>query len=69
MRSALVEHRFRDDVIRLRAEAVDLGVAAIPTFVANQSAVVGIVADDKLLRIVAPDTLTAINLNHQRDRT
>ena len=69
MRCALAEHRFIDHVARLRAEAVDLGVAAIPTFVTNQSAVVGIVADDKLLRLVSAATPTAINLQRVQDHS
>lgn len=49
---ALGDHRYTPEVVRLRQEAENLGVAAIPTFVANNQGVIGIVAQDKLLRIV-----------------
>lgn len=53
LRSALEEHRHSAEVVRLRAEAEEYGVAAIPTFVANGRGVIGIVARDKLLRLVS----------------
>ena len=52
LRAALEQRRYTDEVVRLREEAEQLGVAAIPTFVANNHGVVGIVAKDKLLRVV-----------------
>jgi predicted DsbA family dithiol-disulfide isomerase len=52
LRAALEEHRYTQEVIRLRVEAEEFGVAAIPTFVANNQGVIGIVAKEKLLRIV-----------------
>ena len=52
LREALEQHRHGDRVMRLRAEAEELGVAAIPTFVANNQGAVGIVARDALLRLV-----------------
>lgn len=52
LREALQTHRYADEVIRLRTEAEELGVAAIPTFVANNQGAVGIVAKDALLRVV-----------------
>jgi len=52
LRAALEEHRYAEEVIRLRVEAEELGVAAIPTFVANNQGVIGIVAKEKLLRVV-----------------
>lgn len=55
LRSALEDHRYTGEVVRLRAEAEEFGVAAIPTFVANNQGVVGIVAKDKLLRIVTTE--------------
>lgn len=55
LRAALEEHRYADEVIRLRAEAEDFGVVATPTFVANNQGAVGIVAKDKLLRLVTSE--------------
>lgn len=52
LRTALEEHRYAAEVIRLRVEAEEFGVAAIPTFVANNQGVIGIVAREKLRRIV-----------------
>lgn len=52
LRAALSEHRYGEEVARLRAEAEDFGVVAVPTFVANNQGAVGIVAREKLLRIV-----------------
>lgn len=61
LRAALAEHRYADAVIRLRQQAEDLGVAAIPTWVANHQGAVGIVAREALLRVVttaSPPVLT-----------
>ena len=52
LRAALRKHRYGEEVARLRAEAADFGVVAVPTFVANNQGTVGIVAREKLLRIV-----------------
>lgn len=52
LRRALEEHRYSDEVVRLRVAAEEFGVAAVPTFVANNQGVIGIVAREKLLRIV-----------------
>ncbi len=52
LRGALEEHRYGDEVVRLRAEAEEFGVMAVPTFVANNQGAVGIVAKERLLRIV-----------------
>ncbi len=52
LRAALEERRYQDEVVRLRVEAEEFGVAAVPTFVANNQGAVGIVAKDKLLRVV-----------------
>src|SRR5581483_10863732 len=52
LHAALSEHRYGQEVTRLRAEAEDFGVVAVPTFVANNQGAVGIVAREKLLRIV-----------------
>ncbi len=52
LHAALSEHRYTAAVERLREEAEDFGVVAIPTFVANNHGAVGIVAKDRLLRIV-----------------
>lgn len=51
-REALQSHRYTDEVVRLRAEAEEYGVVAVPTFVADNQGVVGIVAPDKLLDIL-----------------
>jgi len=52
LRVALEERRYEDEVARLRAEAEELGVMAVPTFVANNQGAVGIVAKERLLRVV-----------------
>lgn len=52
LREALEGHRYADEVIRLRAEAEEFGVVAVPTFVANNQGVVGITAKEALLRVV-----------------
>ncbi len=52
LRLALAERRYVDEVVRLRAEAEEFGVMAVPTFVANNQGAVGIVAKERLLRIV-----------------
>ncbi len=52
LRTALADHRHSAEVIRLHEEAEEFGVVAIPTFVANNQGAVGIVAKDRLLRIV-----------------
>lgn len=49
---ALAERRYAAEVVRLREEAEAFGVVAVPTFVANNQGVVGIVAANKLLHIV-----------------
>lgn len=56
LRAALEQHRYTDEVVRLREEAEQFGIAAIPTFVANNHGVVGIVAKDKLLRVVTTES-------------
>jgi len=52
LRVALEERRYADEVERLRAEAEEFGVMAVPTFVANNQGAVGIVAKERLLRVV-----------------
>lgn len=52
LRAALEERRYADEVARLRAEAEEFGVMAVPTFVANNQGAVGIVAKERLLRVV-----------------
>lgn len=51
-REALEGTHYAHDVVRLRAEAEEYGVAAVPTFVANNQGAVGIVAKERLLRVV-----------------
>ncbi|HZS91219.1 MAG TPA: DsbA family protein [Chloroflexota bacterium] len=53
-RRALVNGGYSAEVERLRAEAEEYGVAATPTFVANNQGIVGIVGDERLLRILNP---------------
>ncbi len=52
LRVALEERHYEDEVVRLRAEAEEFGVMAVPTFVANNQGAVGIVAKERLLRVV-----------------
>lgn len=52
LRAALEERRYADEVARLRAEAEEFGIMAVPTFVANNQGAVGIVAKERLLRVV-----------------
>lgn len=56
LREALSDHRYTAEVEHLREEAEDFGVVAIPTFVANNHGAVGIVAKDRLLRIVTTES-------------
>lgn len=68
LRAALEQHRYTDEVVRLREEAEQFGVAAIPTFVANNHGVVGIVAKDKLLRVVTTASPPVAHSYHRLDR-
>jgi len=52
LRAALEERRYADEVARLRAEAEEFGIMAVPIFVANNQGAVGIVAKERLLRVV-----------------
>ena len=52
LRVALERHGYADEVARLRAEAEEFGIMAVPTFVANNQGAVGIVAKERLLRVV-----------------
>ncbi len=49
---ALESGEYQQEVVRLTAEAEAFGVAAVPTFVANNQGAIGIVSDERLLRIV-----------------
>jgi predicted DsbA family dithiol-disulfide isomerase len=52
VRRSLLEEGYTSEVARLHDVAQEYGVAATPTFVANNQGVVGIVDDDRLRRIL-----------------
>lgn len=63
-REALISGTYADEIMRLRGEAAGLGVAAIPTFVANNQGAIGIVSDENLLRLVTTSSPPVAAVTH-----
>jgi predicted DsbA family dithiol-disulfide isomerase len=53
LRQALVERRYRDEVLAEYAESREIGVTAVPTFVAEGYAIVGAHPYDSFRRLLA----------------